>query len=295
VNKRRPLAPSGFTLVELLVVIAIIGVLVGLLLPAVQFAREAARAASCKNNLRQVALALTMHHDTRNRLPAGWSTSETNGWSWAMQALPFMEHSVLHKSIQRTLPVSDAANAVARTTVVPSFICPSDPGEAVFGIFGNAPEPPPGDETPINVDQGTELFKLARSSYVGNFGTMEIEDSLDNGDGIFYQNSMTRFANITDGLSNTVLVGERGSKLGSSTWTGIVLDANEPFARLVAIGDHTPNHPLQHFDDFSSHHVNGVHFALCDGSVRRIDDGIAIEVYQAMLTRKGKEVYSTPD
>src|SRR5205085_2294296 len=118
-----------------------------------------------------------------------------------------------------------------------SFLCPSDIGEAVFGIYGAAPAPPPGEEYPINVDQGTELFKIAKTNYVGNHGVTEIEETLTTGEGLFSQDSTIRFANVTDGLSNTILVGERGSRLGGSTWTGVVASANEPYCRLVGIGD----------------------------------------------------------
>lgn len=298
---RRTASPAraGFTLVELLVVIAIIGVLVGLLLPAVQFAREAARAASCKNNLRQLALAATMHHDVRNRLPSGWSTMETNGWSWATQSLPYLEQNNLYKSINRSLPVSDPANANARVAKVPTFLCPSDAGDAVFVIYGGHGDHDDEDDHdhdhPTNVDHGTALFPLAKSNYVGSFGVSDVHDNPAMGEGVFFQDSLITFGGISDGLSNTILVGERSSKLGGSTWTGVVPNANEAFCRIVGSGDHAPNDDHQHFDDFSSAHVNGAHFAFCDGSVRRIGNEISIEVYQALITRKGKEAVATPD
>src|SRR5262245_268971 len=115
----------GFTLIELLVVIAIIGILISLLLPAVQAARESGRRTSCSNNLHQLGLALQLHHDTRQFFPPG----TTNGMSQHALLLPFMELSVLSDKIDWNVPYNDPANDLVRTTIVPSFLCPSDGGE----------------------------------------------------------------------------------------------------------------------------------------------------------------------
>lgn len=277
----------GFTLVELLVVIAIIGVLMALLLPAVQAAREAARATQCKNSIRQVGLALHNYHDTHERLPPGWiadAPEGTPGWGWMVSILPQLEQGALHDGlIKRNLPIDDAVNQQAREHVVKLFLCPSDPKPKQFQLGGPGG---PGD----TVDDGPPVFLVARSNYVGVFGTLEIEDDPTAGDGAFYFLSTTRFADITDGLSNTLLVGERGSRLGGSLWQGVVPAASEAMARIVGISDHTPNHPDAHFDDFSSYHPSGVHFVLGDGSVRRIDDHIDLAIYQGLMTIGGGEV-----
>jgi prepilin-type N-terminal cleavage/methylation domain-containing protein len=277
----------AFTLVELLVVIAIIGVLVALLLPAVQAAREAARATHCKNGVRQIGLALHNYHDTFLRLPPGWignAPEGTPGWGWTVSILPQLEQNNLHNQlINRNLPVGDAANQKARETVIKFLLCPSDPAPKQFQIGG------PGGPGKT-VDDGPPLMLVSRSNYVAVFGTLEVEDNPAAGDGAFYFLSQTRFADITDGLSNTLIVGERGSKLGGSLWQGVIPAANESMVRIVGVGDHTPNHPQHHFDDFSSHHPIGVHFVVGDGSVRRIDDNIDLAVYQGLLTISGGEV-----
>lgn len=276
---RRIRPRHGFTLVELLVVIAIIGVLVALLLPAVQAAREAARATQCKNSIRQVGLALHNYHDIHLRLPPGWIADQPEGvpgWGWMVSILPQLEQGPLHDNvIKRNLPVSDPSNKEAREQVLKILLCPTDPTPKQFELTAE-------DDSP--------MFNVSRGNYVGVFGTLELEDNPTAGDGAFYFLSQTRFSDITDGLSSTMLVGERGTRLGNSLWQGVVPGAAEAMVRIVGTGDHTPNHPASHFDDFSSFHPSGVHFAVADGSVRRIDDHIDLAVYQSLLTRAGGEV-----
>jgi prepilin-type N-terminal cleavage/methylation domain-containing protein/prepilin-type processing-associated H-X9-DG protein len=282
----------GFTLVELLVVIAIIGVLVALLLPAIQAAREAARASQCKNHLKQVGLAAHQYHDTMGRLPAGWIANQPEGdpgWGWSSALLPYMEQRNLDESIKRHLPIADPMNQAARETVVPVLLCGSDPHPKVFTIFGGGEGGDEDEAFATNVDSGTAMFRMARSNYVGMFGALEIEENPAGGDGVFFFLSRTRFAEITDGLSSTLLVGERYAKQGNSVWAGVVEGANEAMVRVVGVGDHVPNDPHHHFDDFASYHPGGVHFLFGDGSVQRINSGIDLEVYQAMCTRAGGE------
>jgi hypothetical protein len=121
------------------------------------------------------------------------------------------------------------------------------------------------------------------------FGTEEIEDHPSDGEGLFYHNSFTRFADILDGLSNTIAIGERSSRLGDSTWVGMVHGVPEAMARVVGSCDHVPNDPAAHFEDFSSHHATGAHFALADGSVRLIGSDIDLDVYHGLATRSGGE------
>jgi len=286
----RPHRPA-FTLVELLVVIAIIGILVALLLSAVQAAREAARSSQCKNNLRQIGLALHQYHDVMEMLPHGWVADAPEGapgWGWVSGMLAFMEQGAAEQSlINRHLPISDPANQAARELVLNFMLCPSDgmpkqfqPGSGGF----------PGD----NVDEGTPWSRVARSNYIGNFGSFEIEDVPSAGDGVFFHNSQVPLADVTDGLSNTLFVGERSSKLGGSVWAGMIPEVNEPMARIVGLVDHGPNDPHAHYDDFSSHHPTGVLFLLGDGSVRRIDDSVDLTIYRALATRKGNEAVPEP-
>jgi prepilin-type N-terminal cleavage/methylation domain-containing protein len=283
----------GFTLVELLVVIAIIGLLVALLLPAVQAAREASRMASCKNNMKQIGLAVHNYHDVQRRLPPGWITNagpeDPNGWGWGAFILAQMEQRPLLDQIRFDLPIDHPLNQQVRETVVETYLCPTDTIDSRFQIHGGA------DDEFANQDQiGTPLFLVAKSNYAGVFGFSEIEDVPSAGEGTFFHNSRLTFASIVDGLSNTYVVGERSSKRGSSVWTGVIPNANGALARIVGTADHTPNHPDQHFDDFGSYHMQGAHFLVGDGSVQRINNEIDPAVYRALVTRAGGEAVTQP-
>jgi prepilin-type N-terminal cleavage/methylation domain-containing protein len=283
---------TGFTLVELLVVIAIIGILVGLLLPAVQYARESARAASCWNNQKQLGVALHLFNDTHRHLPPGWTGSDPDGppgWGWCTEILPQLEQNDLLNRIRRDLPIDDPLNQQVRETPLLILLCPSDGVKSTFLIHGGL-----GNMLLGNMDVGTPLFDVGRTNYVGVFGTEDIEDAPGAGNGTFYFQSHLSLADLHDGLSNTLMVGERRSRLGGSTWTGVIRDANNAQARIVGVGDHTPNHKDHHFDDFTSNHPNGVHFLLGDGSVKRLSDNIHEQVYKALITRHGNETVQLP-
>ncbi|MBB02884.1 MAG: prepilin-type cleavage/methylation domain-containing protein [Planctomyces sp.] len=300
----------GFTLIELLVVIAIIAILVALLLPAVQQAREAARRSSCKNNLKQIGLALHNYHDTHNYLP-GLSYDHENGggdetrhasYSWSVMLLPFMEQPALYDLLQPGSPqrlhaaVNDANKLAAMKTPVSSFRCPSDPG------------PPTNAHYTINDGSGNaaDEEELATTNYLGCNDQTDINRL--NPVGAFVPatnvqgNTRRRvcFADITDGLSNTVLVGERayqlnGVELGAGVLFGhngnsdiqITGDYNDGFISVVgsakpAINTSfdcvtTPSLCPNEQDGrqgFSSHHDGGAQFVLGDGSVRFLSENI---------------------
>ncbi len=294
------LPSRGFTLVELLVVIAIIGVLVGLLLPAVQAAREAARRMQCTNNVRQLGLAVHNYESANRRLPSGWIANNGHGepgWGWAAALLPFMEGTNLHNQIDFRVPIEDAVHDQVRVAVVPTFHCPSDTGSNIFEIAAGEE----GHDHDIakafsRIDDGSpKLFPISKSNYVGMFGTFELEDAPYNGNGMFYGNSRLKFRDVTDGLSNTLMVGERSSRLGGSIWHGNIPEAAEPHARILGVADHGPNDPHGHFEDFGSYHTGGANFMRADVSVTFLSDSIDLNVYQAMATRNGGEVFSQID
>ncbi len=289
----------AFTLIELLVVIAIIAVLIGLLVPAVQKVREAANRLTCHNNLKQIGLAMHGIHDQFGRLPPGYVDLQTQianptdlgpGFGWATALLPQLEQDPLYKQFNFAQPVSNAANATPRATLLKVFQCPSDTHNQVFNTTGLA-------------------VSIAPSNYVGMYGSGEIADDPARGNGVLYRNSRTRMADILDGTTNTILVGERSSNLLKCTWAGFdpAMTAEHPAdpteveaAQALILGHtgefdpfdppHTPNSPIAHVDDFWSRHTGGANFLLGDGSVRQINNTISPKTWVAMGTRAGGEI-----
>ncbi len=167
-----------------MVVIAIIGILVGLLLPAVQAAREAARRMSCSNNMRQIGLSIHNYHAAYNRMPSGWISelpADEPGWGWGAALLPFMEEQPLYEKINFSVSISDAQHEKVREQAVATFLCPSDPGPTLFWI-AEADEAHHHDHDDDDDDHGAtvgvtniddaehHLFSIARANYVGVFG-----------------------------------------------------------------------------------------------------------------------------
>jgi prepilin-type N-terminal cleavage/methylation domain-containing protein len=287
----------GFTLVELLVVITIIAILIALLLPAVQAAREAARRMSCSNNLKQIGLGLHLYHDLHGCLPAGWRGYDVTtgqpyalgepGWGWAACLLPFVEQgnafdSMVH--IEKSLAALE--NAKARVWAIPLFRCPSDIGKSTFTWTPDRPSA----NGPANIE-------LATSNYSGVFGTIDVHScgSVPLGkqcasDGVFHHNSAVRFAEITDGLSNTFVVGERTSDLDYSSWVGAPAGDECAPGLVVSTASYPPNSAIFDIHNFSSAHPAGTQFLLGDGSARLVSQYIEERVYHALCTRAGGEV-----
>ncbi|WP_166832095.1 DUF1559 domain-containing protein [Thalassoroseus pseudoceratinae] len=291
-NSRR-----GFTLIELLVVIAIIAILIALLLPAVQQAREAARRTECKNNLKQIGLAMHTFHDTYKHFPAGInipiaSTSgavyptnslHTSGkipappfpdqyGSWLAYILPFMEQANITNQYdfsQREYGNTNGPDSIG-ATVVKSYICPSD----------NSSEPV------ITYTSGGNTYYFAINSYMANAGTQSWYIFDATFDGVFQINSRSRMATIKDGTSNTLLVGERYSydrnwsdfpNRRGWAWSNFNSPQDCLGGTFVPINYNVPDGfsdppPYSETDkklsSFSSAHPGGANFALCDGSVR---------------------------
>jgi prepilin-type N-terminal cleavage/methylation domain-containing protein len=301
IHSRSPVR-RAFTLIELLVVIAIIAVLIALLLPAVQQAREAARRTQCKNNLKQIGLALHNYHDVFKMFPSGWIAVDdtgapsahegTSGVGWGTMILPYIEQANVYRQFNASLPLTDPLNGPFLRNQIPGFKCPSDPQQDYFAIYEEG--------------GGALLTELPIANYIGSFGPEELDgcensagtlpvmtDGTCKGSGVFHHNSSVRIAWITDGTTNSLMVGERRTnpKLGwFSSWPGMIAEGEEAFQRVCGSADHPPNDPSAHFDDFSSHHTGGAHFCLGDGSVRFLSENIDKTVYQSLSTIQGSEV-----
>lgn len=293
---------KGFTLVELLVVIAIIGILVGMLLPAVQQVREAARRTQCANQCRQMGLAVMNYESAHMHFPPGWSTNSpmdplsAPGWGWSAHVLPFLDQGNVAENIDYRTSIEDHDHEVIIQSEMEVFLCPSDP--TVDTIVNLDTHIEHGDHDHdhdhlvayVGSDDDHHELLVSRSNYSGAFGSNEIEDSPLDGNGIFFANSRVRFGDIRDGSSNTIMIGERLNTLGPISWVGVVADVDEPFARIVAITDHAPNDPSMHFEDFRSGHIGGINVTLADGSTHFVANTIDESAYRAFGSRAGGEI-----
>ena len=303
----------AFTLVELLVVIAIIAVLLSLLLPAVQKVRETANRTQCTNNLKQVGLAMHSYHDTYQAFAPGYGASvpyydgagdTSPGWGWGAFILPYLEQVNLYGQLRFDQPVQNSSGI---QRVVKVYLCPSD--------FT------PGAAFPVPDGIGNTVCLAAPCSYAACVGGDESATTELTGRGIFYRNSRTRVADIADGTSGTILIGERAWSNANGVWAGaisggvirrgssnpcqpVVAGAWYPAATLVQAHAHLNNALFDPdgsagMDDFGSRHPGGSNFVFADGSVHFLrsvpsdnaDGSYTIDgqIFQALATRAGGE------
>ena len=267
-NKR-----MAFTLVELLVVITIIGILIALLLPAVQSAREAARRMQCSNNLKQLGLAMHNYHATLNCFPPGFMALNhlgeiKGGWAWGVFLMPYIEQSSLKDTLSATKytlsqVVSDPALLPMLQTKLSVFSCPSSPIEPLREYLG------PGSEM-----VATANYTCCRGffSYKGAVNLQKQNN------GVFYAESATKIRDVTDGTSNTFALGERTVlpvySQDPKKWPSWCGPGGLGIGSTVSscVSD-KPNHPTN-MHLFSSHHPGGANFCFVDGSVHFIADTI---------------------
>lgn len=276
---------SGFTLIELLVVIAIIAILIALLLPAVQQAREAARRSTCKNNVKQLGLALHNYHETHRCFPPGWiqrSTAATcqpddvgngclPGWGWSTMLLPYIDQSNLYNALNVKSANLVSTPSDESKTRIALFRCPSDTG------------------SDLNSDRGGH----ATSNYKGVYGSRGTGTSINTsphnaaaGSGSFWSNSNVRIRDITDGTSNTMLIGETArGRIGSNTYNGGIWVGYYADGKTASAVWKMENHPGSLINGtlawaFSSQHVGGAHFLLADGGVRFLSENIDGTTYE---------------
>jgi prepilin-type N-terminal cleavage/methylation domain-containing protein len=331
----------GFTLVELLVVIAVIAMLVALLLPAVQSVREAARQTQCQDRLHNLGVACHGYEGSHRTLPPGYvSFSEYGrigmlpaedydaltwdaapGWAWGTMLLPHIEQAPLYHSLDLNQPAWSTVNAPKLETTLDLFLCPSaSGGDEPFTVVNSAGAP--------LLKRGATR-RLARSHYAASHGQEEAWGDLSgptgglNGnvaqlaDGPFYRNSRTRFGDIADGLSSTVLLGEHSSRLSDKTWTAVVPgafvhpriispeNAAESAATLTLIhtgpaqGEvdflgnpiiHPPNFPAFHVCQMYSEHFGGAYILLADNVVRFVSENCDRKTFSALTSIHEGEV-----
>ncbi len=281
---------TGFTLIELLVVIAIIAILIALLLPAVQQAREAARRTQCKNNLKQIGLALHNYHDTHNVFPPGqirgWNgTNETgSGFGWGTMILPFMDQAPLYNRLDFNTPIFEGTNKtqINGSAPLPMTLCPSDTSRTRFNnVHGGQPN---------------NMNALPNTSYRGSSGSWAagFSDSTDvrYSGGIFCIDPApaTGISGVRDGTSNTIMVGEHSGRIwNGGSWYGM---------QHQTMGSATPGNDVACCSSwylapgymkltnaytvgmtvadyrYGSDHAGGAHFLFADGTVRYLSENI---------------------
>jgi prepilin-type N-terminal cleavage/methylation domain-containing protein/prepilin-type processing-associated H-X9-DG protein len=330
--RRRHGRRAGFTLIELIVVIGIVTVLVALLLPAVQKVRAAADQMICQNNLKQIGVALHHYHNNHGAFPPAYTfdpamvpkkpgkpglgildkpspkpkdPTDPNraiiytypGWGWAAHLLPYIEQDTLERSLDLTAPVENFKNAPGRKTKVKTYVCPADSGAGVFMVLSE-----------INVALG-EAYTNSYAACYGAGG--RIGEKPEGGNGVFYRNSRTRFADVRDGTSNTIAVGERAGIMTQTPWAGAFSDGTArttpgaptyvasieeaPVMVMARLAHHPLNHVYSEPYDFYSAHSRVVHFLFVDGSVQPINTGVDVKVMQGLATRAGGEAFSAGD
>lgn len=332
---------QGFTLIELLVVIAVITILIALLLPGVQQTREAARRTHCRNNLKEIGIALHNYVDLHNVFPPGYVSygdydtidtlppddydtvtwDATPGWAWGTMLLPFHDQLPLYEELNLNQPAWHPENRPLIARKITTLLCPSSIGE--LGEFVVVDEM----QNPL-IKGGSEL-RLGRSHYVASHGQEECwgecsgpSGGLDGNvsriaDGPFYRNSKTRVADVIDGLSYTIFIGEHTSWLSDKTWAAVIPgafvhpkvnspeNAAESSATMVlvhsgpaagetdALGNpiiHPPNYPTIHVGQMQSDHPGGAHVLFGDGSVHFISETIDQERFSGMTSIAEREV-----
>ncbi|MFK7736497.1 MAG: DUF1559 domain-containing protein [Pirellulaceae bacterium] len=331
----------GFTLVELLVVIAIIGILVGLLLPAVQAAREAARRMQCSNNLKQVGLAVLNYESANKTFPMAWwldvpggtNIAAANGNSWAYAILPYIEQVNLYNRFDQRFPAMNELGPIAQANVqviqspLSFYNCPSSPHAASETYTGDASaaglpvtwEAAACDYMPATGVRGV----YADIAYAGapggsRHGVLQVW-------GIFGSNRRGKIGSITDGTSNTILVGERtgGSQIYVGTQpaaalTTLLIPTNgggwgdvlngENWVSGALAGQYDPTNPNVFLQEgpcaincnnirgrsFHCFHTGGAHFGLCDGSVQYLSQSIDALTFASLITRQKGEPVQVP-
>ncbi|OWK46366.1 DUF1559 domain-containing protein [Fimbriiglobus ruber] len=306
----------GYTLIELLVAIAIIGVLIGLLLPAIQKVREAAIRMACQNKLKHMGLACLTYYDAKGVFPPAFMYTpllslplvqtpaydriapnffinfNEPGWGWAVYLLPYIEQNAMYNLLTFTASNNSVVNQGPREMPMPIYTCPADSSTGLFPLYNT---------------NGQFIVNASTISYAACFGADgTLNATPDAGTGVYYRNSATKIMDITDGASQTIALGERGAMFIQCPWIGAISMAmvqttpNAPVSRseiqpptvmaMARVGHHLLNDPMSEPYDYFSPHGTIVNFVYVDGSVHPLTINTDLTVLQALGTRAGGDI-----
>lgn len=317
----------GFTLIELLVVIGVISVLVALILPAVQQAREAARRTQCRNNLKQMGLAIHAYHDVHQSFPPAYLMAPKTttppiqngtrgrgsrepawvfdflpppaaviepvmpGWGWGSLILPFIDQSAIGSRIDYGIAMDQPIHDDERMIPLTLYTCPSDSEAGTFSVLSQS---------------NKFIGDAATNSYAASYGAGGlINTDPQNGNGVFQCNVGIRLHQIRDGTSHTLAIGERAASFAKSPWAGVLTDgtcrttpgapvyiatmSGEPSLVMARVNNLALNSPFSEPYDFFSPHSSTVHFLFADGAVRGVSMFVDLSVLTSLATREGNE------
>jgi prepilin-type N-terminal cleavage/methylation domain-containing protein len=319
---RNPPGRPGFTLIELLVAIGIIAVLIGLLLPAVQKVREAALRVRCVNTLKSLGLALHTRHDDAGKLPPGYIWTEPPpdqaattsrramkidwpkplnftapnwpGWAWTVYLLPYVEQGNVYRMVDLTVPTVSSLSDPVRMMPMPIYTCPADRNTGVFTVISSF-------RTPVAY--------AATNSYAACYGTGgDLTGAPADGNGLFSRNKYYTWQDVSDGLSNTLAIGERPALFVQAPWVGVLdkgtvqttpgapvyqsVSYPAQVMPLARVGHKQLNDPWSEPYDFFSPHFGVWNCVFADGSVHAVRQTMSLDVLQALGTRAGGEPLS---
>ncbi|SIO07600.1 prepilin-type N-terminal cleavage/methylation domain-containing protein/prepilin-type processing-associated H-X9-DG domain-containing protein [Singulisphaera sp. GP187] len=313
---------NGFTLIEMLVVVVITGLLFAILLPAVQRAREAARRLQCTNNLKQIGVAVQIHQTSHGEFPPGYTVKHdkiTPGWGWAFYLLNSMEQENIYNAANLVIPMALSPFQVTVTrSQINTYLCPSENNSEKINMgFTNKPKKAFEDYAPSQYVGSAGFMQI----YKHNKGAaMEIDGS---GTGVFYMNSHIGPKDIGDGLSHTLMVGERSRTVSDAVWAGVFASVYNRFctktkwtvqsctsSAFMVLGrasapfaDYSEDVPTHYTpgangigsDSFSSSHGDGANFVFADGSSKFIRSTVQAQVFRSLSSRAGGEVIGADD
>lgn len=274
-NKRR-----GFSVLELLVCISILGVLAGLVLPAIQATRESSRRMECMHHLRQIGVALHDYHVTHEVMPAGWQTipRTPTATGWASKILPHLELNNLRGRIHENSGIDSLENALVRQFTPDIFLCSSDLETDSFELFKEI-----GEHESSEALSSEVITELPAANYLGVFGASDPDELPDGvGEGPFIFNRELSLSQVTRGTAHLLFIGERTARKLPATWFGIHFAGEDAAGRVTGQTFLGPNRMDADECEFDSRHPGGANFLWADGHVAWVIDEIDSSVYRTL-------------